>query len=73
MHQVRVRHKGQVTLPTELTRKLKIEEGSILQAEASPEGIILKPLSPVQAGKVIGLEPYQKVIEELDELRKKWR
>lgn len=62
-----------MTLPTELRRKLKIEEGSVLEAEADPKGILLKPVSPLEGGKIVGEESYRKLIEELDELRKKWR
>jgi len=73
LYRIKVRYKGQVTLPTELRRRLKIDKGSILEAEACPEGILLKPTPTLEGGKVVGKESYRKVIEELDELRKKWR
>ena len=73
MYQVKVRRKGQVTLPTELRRKLKIQEGSILEADARPGVIVLKPIAPVEGGKVVGEEFHRKVMEDLGELRKRWR
>jgi len=60
-------------LPTELRHRLKITEGSILEAEACPEGVLLRPVSPLEGGKVVGEETHHKVIEELEQLRKKWR
>ena len=60
-------------MPTELRHRLKIEEGSILEAEECPEGILLKCASPLEGGKAVGEEAHRKVIEELEELRKKWR
>jgi AbrB family looped-hinge helix DNA binding protein len=73
LYQVKVRRKGQVTLPTELRRKLKIQEGSILEADARQGVIVLKPIAPVEGGKVVGEEFHRKVMEDLGELRKRWR
>ena len=73
MYQIKVRHKGQVTLPAELRRRLKIDEGSLLEVELRPEGILLKPLPPIEGGRVVGEEVYREVIEYLEKLRRKWR
>lgn len=70
---IKVRQKGQITLPAELRRRLKIDAGSILEAEARPEGILLKPAPPIKGGRVVGEGFYKKVIRELDESRGRWR
>ena len=70
---VRVKRKGQVTIPVELRQKLQIREGSILEVREQGEGILLKPAGPVQAGNVVGEETYQEIMHDLDRLRKKWR
>ncbi len=74
MSQVKVKRKGQVTIPIELRRKFRIEEGSLLKAEEREEGILLKAVAPVKAGDVVGERAYRDIVHELDELRrKKWR
>ncbi len=74
MSQVKVKRKGQVTIPVKLRRKFKLEEGSLLEAEEHKEGILLKSLPPVRAGKVVGEKAHKDIIHELDKFRrKKWR
>ncbi len=74
LSQVRVKRKGQVTIPVELRHKFDLEEGSLLEAEEHKEGILLKSLPPVRGGKVVGERTYKEIIHELDESRrKKWR
>lgn len=41
--EVVVTRKGQTTIPAELRRKYKIEEGTRLEVVETPEGILLKP------------------------------
>lgn len=73
MSNVRVRHKGQVTIPVELRQKLKIEEGSLLEVQEHKEGILLKPVTLFQGGKVVGKGANREILKELETLRKKWR
>ncbi len=73
MSNVKVKRKGQVTIPVELRERLKIEEGSILEIREHEEGILLKPTAPLQGGDVVGEEAYRKILQELASLRKKWR
>jgi AbrB family looped-hinge helix DNA binding protein len=68
--QVRVKRKGQVTIPSELRARLGIEEGALLEVEERRGAIVLKPAPPLEGGKVVGEETYQQVICELDQLRK---
>jgi AbrB family looped-hinge helix DNA binding protein len=70
---VKVKRKGQVTIPAELRQQLKIEEGSLLEVRAHDEGILLVPAGPLEGGKVVGEESYRKILDELDSTRKKWR
>jgi AbrB family looped-hinge helix DNA binding protein len=70
---VRVKHKGQVTIPQEMRNKLGIEEGTILDITTQDSTILLKPLPRLEAGEPVGEEEYKKIIAELDELRRRWR
>jgi AbrB family looped-hinge helix DNA binding protein len=42
---LRVLRAGQITLPIELRRQARISEGDYLEAAATEEGILLKPVS----------------------------
>ena len=70
---VKVKRKGQVTIPVELRQRLKIEEGSLLEVHEHEQGILLKPAGPLEGGDVVGAESYKKILQELDAMRKKWR
>jgi AbrB family looped-hinge helix DNA binding protein len=70
---VRVKRKGQVTIPLELRLKLGIEEGSLLDVKAEDGRIVMKPTPRLEAGKVVGEEENKRIINELEELRRHWR
>jgi AbrB family looped-hinge helix DNA binding protein len=69
---VRVKRKGQVTIPLELRSKLGIEEGAILEIKAENGEIVLKPLPPLEAGEPVGEEEHKRILEELEALRRRW-
>jgi AbrB family looped-hinge helix DNA binding protein len=69
----RVKHKGQVTIPQELRVKYGLEEGVIIDFIDQKDGILIKPLPPLEAGEPVGEEEYKKIIAELDERRRNWR
>lgn len=71
--QVRVKRKGQVTIPSELRARLGIEEGALLEVEEQKGAIVLKPAPPLEGGEVVGEETHRQVIRELDRLRRDWR
>lgn len=73
MYKVKVKHKGQVTVPARIRKKMKIDEGVLLEVEEVPEGILLKPLPEIKTGKPVGQKEYNKIIAELDKLRSEWR
>jgi AbrB family looped-hinge helix DNA binding protein len=73
LSRVRVKHKGQVTIPKEMRNKLGIEEGAILEVATEDDKIILKPLPPLEIREPVGEEEQKKLINELDTLRRRWR
>lgn len=70
---VRVKRKGQVTIPSELRSRLGINEGDILEADEKEGAIILQPAPPLKGGKVVGEAKRKKLIDELDQMRRRWR
>jgi len=49
---------------------MNIGEGSMLEVKEHQDGILLRPLSKIKVGKVVGNKNYRKIISELDQLRK---
>ena len=70
---MRVKRKGQVTIPSDLREELGLEEGSVLRVQREKNGILLEMVQPIEGGKVVGREEYHKVLGELEELRRSWR
>jgi AbrB family looped-hinge helix DNA binding protein len=68
--QVRVKRKGQVTIPSELRLKLGIDEGALLEVEEQKGAIVLRPETALKGGKVVGEGAYEQIIDELDRLRR---
>jgi AbrB family looped-hinge helix DNA binding protein len=62
-----------VTVPAHIREKMSIDEGTLLEVKEHPEGILLKPLSGIKAGKVVGKKEHEKIIGDLDQLRSEWR
>jgi AbrB family looped-hinge helix DNA binding protein len=73
LSRVRVKHKGQVTIPQELRKELGIEEGAILEITTEDGALVLKPAPRLEAGEPVGEEEYKKIIAELDKGRRNWR
>jgi AbrB family looped-hinge helix DNA binding protein len=73
LSKVRVKRKGQVTIPQEIRTKLGIEEGALLEIQTQDDTIVLKPAPRLEAGEVVGEEEYKRIIKELDESRRHWR
>jgi antitoxin PrlF len=44
-----LRAKGQLTLPDEIRRAARLEEGDLLDAELTPDGILLRPQKLIDA------------------------
>ena len=62
-----------MTIPARLRSKLGIAEGTIVEVEEHPQGILLRPLPPLEPGEVVGEAEHRKLIEELDRIRRRWR
>ncbi len=70
---VRVKHKGQVTLPQQYRAELGMEEGVILEVTKEDDKLILKRLPPLEPREPVGEEEQKKLLDELDSLRRRWR
>jgi len=70
---VRVKHKGQVTIPQQYRTELGIEEGIILEVTREDDKLILKRLPPLEPREPVGEEEQKQLLNELDALRRRWR
>jgi AbrB family looped-hinge helix DNA binding protein len=70
---VRVKHKGQVTIPQRLRSELGIEEGAILEIMTQNDTIILKPLPRLEPGEPVGEKEQKRLLDELEARRRNWR
>ena len=70
---VRVKHKGQVTIPADLREKLHLDEGATLNAVEHKEGILLQTIAPLEGGVPVGEKKYAEILGELEETRRRWR
>ena len=73
LSRVRVKRKGQITIPQELRTQLGIEEGAILEIASEDNKIVLKPLPPLEPGEPVGEEEFKKILAELEARRRNWR
>lgn len=49
MARTTLRAKGQLTLPDDIRRAARLEEGDLLDAELTPDGILLRPQKLIDA------------------------
>ena len=70
---VRVKRKGQVTIPSELREELGLEEGSMVMVRKEKGGLLIRAVPPIRAGRVVGREEYDRLLADLDESRRNWR
>jgi AbrB family looped-hinge helix DNA binding protein len=73
LSRVRVKQKGQVTIPQELRTQMGIEEGAILEITREDNKLVLQPLPPLEPREPVGQEEQKKLLDELDALRRRWR
>lgn len=73
MSKVKVKQKGQVTIPVEFREKFGLEEGATMEVKEHPEGILLQPLPPPEPGEVVGEEEHRRMVKELEQARRRWR
>jgi bifunctional DNA-binding transcriptional regulator/antitoxin component of YhaV-PrlF toxin-antitoxin module len=71
---VRVKRKGQVTLPVGLRRRYEIEDGDLLTIDGKDSRtIVLKVKKSIEPGRPVGLVAQRKILRDLEKLRKHWR
>jgi AbrB family looped-hinge helix DNA binding protein len=61
---VKVKRKGQMTLPRTLREQFGLQEGDYLKAEAVPDGILLKPVTIADRSILPEPRPIDHSIEE---------
>ncbi len=62
-----------MTIPVGLREKFSLHQGSLLEVETRDNAILLRPVSPLEAGKVVGKDEYKQILRGLETLRKNWR
>ncbi len=65
-----VRAKGQITLPDEVRRAAKLEEGDLLEIEVQEKGVIVlrQASEDIKAGRTIKFASGEELLRYLDEL-----
>jgi AbrB family looped-hinge helix DNA binding protein len=63
---LRLKRHAQITIPAELRKQFNLEEGDYLEAQATPAGILLKPMSVVEREKA-----WDKVVEVMEQVHAK--
>lgn len=67
-HVTTVRAKGQVTIPTDVRRAVRLEEGDPVRVEIVEDGILLRPMKLIDASQAWFWTPEWQVMErEADE------
>ena len=52
-----MRDKGQITIPTEIRKAAHLEEGDSVEAQLTPDGILLRPRKTIDATQAWFWEP----------------
>jgi len=73
VEKVRVGMRGQVVIPRTIRKRLKIEQGIILEIEETEDGLLLKPYNPVTELKGSGKGIFGEPVEYQRKLREEWR
>ena len=72
VEKVRVGMRGQVVIPRTIRKRLKIEQGIILEIEETEKGLLLKPYNPVKEMKGSGKGVFGDPVKYQRKLRKEW-
>jgi len=73
VEKVRVGMRGQVVIPRTIRKRLKIEQGIILEIEETEDGLLLKPYNPVTELKGSGKGIFGEPVEYQRKLREEWK
>jgi AbrB family looped-hinge helix DNA binding protein len=69
---IKVGVRGQVVIPKKYRKKLNIENGIILEINATDEGLFLKPFNPVGELKGLGKGIFGDPVKYQKKLREEW-
>lgn len=67
MARTTLRAKGQLTLPEEIRSAARLEEGDLLDAEITPDGILLRPQKLIDATQAWFWDPTWQASERVAE------
>jgi len=71
---VRVKRKGQVTIPVKVRRQYEIEEGDLLTLDTKDSRTIIMRIKKLpEPGQPVGSEEQKRILGDLEKLRKNWR
>ena len=70
---VKVTRKGQVTIPKSIRDALGIREGDLVEVSLEDGRVVLSKPGVPEPGEPVGLEEYEKIVEELEKVRERWR
>ena len=74
METVRVKRKGQVTIPVKVRRQYEIEEGDLLTLDTKDSRTIIMRIKKLpEPGQPVGSEEQKRILGDLEKLRKNWR
>ena len=62
--------KGQVVIPRRLRKEFEIEEGTRAYVESTPEGILIKPVTPNYIKSLRGKYKHLPLMETLKEMKR---
>ena len=74
METVKVKRKGQVTIPVSVRRQCQIEEGDLLTVDTkNSRTIVMRRKKLPEPGQPVGSEEQKKILKDLEKLRENWR
>ncbi len=72
MFKMKVTRNGQTTIPAKLREKYGIEEGSVLMAEETEDGILIRVPEWIETELGSAKYDVEKMKKKLDEERERW-
>ena len=74
METVKVKRKGQETIPVSVRRRCQIEEGDFLTVDTMDSRTLVLRINKLpEPGRPVGSEEQRKILKDLERLRENWR
>jgi len=70
---VKVTRKGQVTISKSIREALGIREGDLVEVSLEEGRVVLSKPGVPEPGEPVGPEEYERIVEELERVRARWR